>query len=459
MDNNNNKQTQQTNALPASKPKLFAWCDFVIPTGFANVAKNLLWNMHAYFDVSVLGINYHGYSKYDTARWFVYPTDNGDPFGYKRMPNILKDSKPEVIFLFQDIFNLPKALEICKQECPDVPIVSYFPIDGEPVSKTWKPVFEQSDYLITYSNFAVKAIHRVFPELTNKKIDILYHGIDSNVFNLMPEEHRLKITKSLKWDNKFTIINVNRFQPRKMVPLTLRAFALFHKGYKLCKCGNIYLASLKECDLNKCDVRDVIKQVAGKEDVLIYLHMNNVERIMGPGSSNYLQSHCLNAGFDDVDLNNSLVINSVDLYAQPLTEQQLNELYNAACVNISTAVGEGFGLSLGESASTGSTNIAPKNSAIPEVLNKHHHVIKNKAHFNMHLDNGHLRPLVDVQGVVEALEIEYQKWLDNDKKKVINVEGIRHVRETFSWDDKREYLTGVFNYAIEKSRKGRQSST
>ena len=32
-------------------------------------------------------------------------------------------------------------------------------------------------------------------------------------------------------------------------------------------------------------------------------------------------------------------------------------------------------------------------------------------------------------------------------------------KSPMSWDDKREYLTGVFNYAIEKSRKGRQSST
>jgi len=87
-----------------TKPKLLIWSDFVAPTGFANVAKNLFDDLHKEFQVSIVGINYHGDRKYDTDKYFVYSVSRDDMLGIKRLPSIIKRENPDVLLLFQDIF-------------------------------------------------------------------------------------------------------------------------------------------------------------------------------------------------------------------------------------------------------------------------------------------------------------------------------------------------------------------
>ena len=118
------------------------------------------------------------------------------------------------------------------------------------------------------------------------------------------------------------------------------------------------------------------------------------------------------------------------------------ELYNVADVNISTTLGEGVGLSLIEASACGTTSIAPNNSAIPEMLGDTGHIIKNTAHITMSMDNNIVRSVVSVPSILEALEIEYQKWLANGRKKVINTAAVQRVATLFNWDEKRALLSG-----------------
>jgi glycosyltransferase involved in cell wall biosynthesis len=111
-----------------------------------------------------------------------------------------------------------------------------------------------------------------------------------------------------------------------------------------------------------------------------------------------------------------------------------------ADVNVSTSLGEGVGLSLLESAAVGTTSIAPRNSAIPEMLGDTGHIVPNKCHVNIAFDNAHLRPIVSTELFVEALEIEYQKWIANGRKKIVNEEAIEMVLKEFLWPDKQGQL-------------------
>ena len=43
-----------------------------------------------------------------------------------------------LIFLFQDIFNIDSVLPQVLQAAPKTPIIVYYPIDGTPVSKVWQ---------------------------------------------------------------------------------------------------------------------------------------------------------------------------------------------------------------------------------------------------------------------------------------------------------------------------------
>lgn len=437
------------------KPKIFAWCDTpTVPTGFGIVAKNLLRDLHEKYELDILGINYHGDTKYDTNKWFIYPAmQYPDVLGFKKMEKLLPEINPDIIFLFQDIFHINDAWTRIKELAPKAKIVIYFPIDGTPVNVSWEKPLIEADAVITYTQFAKQAILDTFPHLKDRKIHTLDHGIDTEVFRPLPANEVKNARIESGWQDKFVILNVNRFQPRKLIPLTLRAGALFAKGYHKCKCGNWYWKGRDRCDLNNCGPEDVLETVGGRDDTLLYLHMVPQEQGMGPGHANSLQAHAYNAGYRDMDLqgpSQCLQINAVDIYKNPFPESVLNKIYNSANINISTTVGEGFGFSLAESAATGTISIAPKQSAIPEVLGNTGYMVPNVAHFNMAMDNGHVRPVPSVPAIIEALEMEYVKWLDSNKHYPIKSKvAIERVKEVFNWDDKREFIEKIFESVMD----------
>jgi len=433
-----------------NKPKLLIWSDFVAPTGFGNVAKNLFDDLHKYFQVSIVGINYHGDRKYDTDKYFVYSVSRDDLLGVKRLPNIIKRENPDILLLFQDIFYIADYIKQFKENLnPNAKVAIYFPVDGSPFSLAWKDAFNHADAIITYSDWAIRTIKETIE--IDKPIHKLYHGVNTEVFKPLSEKEINIIRKNLKWENKFVVININRFQPRKAVPLSFRAFSMFAKGYKVCKCGNHMPINRSRCDLNMCPPEDIIEtKIHNRRDVFYYLHMMPQEPSMGPGRANLLQNHLLNAGFDNEDANTILGLNTANIYNHEVSEEQLNQIYNAANVNLTSTLGEGCGLSLLESAATGTPSIAPKNSAIPEMLNNTGKLIKNIALMNQALDNGHLRPLVDTWEMALALEEEYLKWKASGKEKIVDQSCIDNINKNFLWQDKRDTLLKILTNLLNK---------
>lgn len=426
------------------KPTLLAWCDFLVPTGFGVVSKNLFEDLHEHFDVSIVGINYYGNTKYDTSKYFVYPVQKEDPLGVKTLLRTAQKEQPDIIFLFQDIFNISVYIEQLKELSPKSKIVIYFPLDGTPFVLKWMNALKIADVIITYTDWAVNVIKDAIPNI-DKPIYKLYHGVDTNVFKPLPINTIAEIRKNLNWTNKFVIINVNRFQPRKGIPITLRAVSMFMKGYSRCsKCGNIQPIHIKNCDLNMCEDRYLEKFPDDKKDTYLYLHMMPQEMVMGDGFTNSLVNYAINAGFTEKDYGNIFGINGRNIYEGEISETQLNRYYNAANINISTTIGEGFGLSLIESQAAGIRSIAPNNSAIPEVLGDTGHIIPNITTWFPQRDNAYTRPIVDAFKVTLALEEEYKKWKESGLDKEIDINCIQHVNNKFLWKDKKELLTKLF---------------
>lgn len=351
----------------SKKPKLLAWCDFLVPTGFGTVSKNLFEDMYKDYDVSVVGINYHGDRKYDTSKYFVYSVQNNDLLGIKRLPKIIEREQPDILFLFQDIFHISDIINDIKKMCPaHTKIVSYFPVDGEPFSMAWGNVLEKSDSIITYTDWAIEVIKDRFPK-NDKPISKLYHGVNLKDFYPKTEKEIAQIRKQYGWSKKFVVANINRFQPRKFIPGGARAFSMFAKGYKQCaECNHRMPHDRNRCEL--CTSSDLDKKGTVKKDVFMWFHMMPKEPSMGPSRGNLLQNHLLNAGFTDPDVGSILGVNARNIYGGEVPVSDINDLYNAANINISSTLGEGCGLSLIEAQAAGTPSIAPRNSAIPEML-------------------------------------------------------------------------------------------
>lgn len=439
-----------------TKPKLFIWSDTPnVTTGFGNVAKNLFRDAHKDFDVTFLGINDYGLKRYDTNQWFIYSVDQQDPYGFNKLPRVLQDTQPDIIFLLQDIFNIQIFLDKLKRDgklIPLPPVVVYFPIDGAPVNNAWRSVFDDPRVkkIITYSEWAKSQVLERFPHLNPDSIDVLFHGIDTEVFKpaLKPEVRAFRqnmhwdfkhpITDT--WEKRFVMCMVNRYQPRKMVALGARAAALAIKGYKKCECGHYYPIGKMNCDLNMCGPDKVISIEPPKPDMAVYFHMNIHEPIMGPPPAHLLPSLLINAGFDDSDVGKNLfLLGNRNHLADPLPEEEMALIYSSADINLSSAVGEGFGLSLAESAACGTKSIAPRNSAIPEVLKDTGWLVKNAGLMNMAMDNSHYRPVVSISAYVEAINAAYAEWKSKGNNKAYSPEAIALVHKYFLWDDKRDY--------------------
>jgi len=167
---------------------------------------------------------------------------------------------------------------------------------------------------------------------------------------------------------------------------------------------------------------------------------------MGPGRANLLQNHILNAGFTDKDVNNIIGVNANNIYGGGVTEDMVNDIYNASNINVSSTLGEGCGLSFLESAATGTPSIAPKNSAIPEMLNGTGTLVKNNAIMNQAMDNAHMRPMVDPWELALAYEKEYKRWKKEcpDGGKELRKDCTNNIDTNFLWDDKKEKLNKIF---------------
>lgn len=430
------------------KKTVLIWGDSPnINTGFGMVSKNLFSQLHEQgYIVDFVGINDYGLIRNNTPeRWHIYPSQKQDPLGEKNLLSLVQNNY-DLIILFQDIFNISNLLPYIKEKAPNSKILTYFPVDGGPLCIAWENVLQDSDIAITYTEYAKKEILKVFPSYADKVV-LLDHGIDTDIFKPLSKEKIKSIRRKFNWDGKFTVINVNRYQPRKNIAATIRIWSLFSKGYHTCaNCETIYPLHMQACDSCGHTITSAKSPAKPTGTVSLYLHMRSHEMIMGPRiGSHFIQNLALNVGFTDDDTSTNLIqMPDRDIYGiNSFTSEEINEMYNGAHLNISTAYGEGFGFSLAEAAATGTPSLAPNNSAIPEVLGPAGYIIPNipNSFVNLTFDNGFTRPTIDIKKAVDKLQELYDDWV---KKGSPNPKPdsslINFVKNKYNWQDKRDFI-------------------
>lgn len=429
-----------------NKIKLFWYGDSPeTNTGFGIVNHNVLKRLYktGRYDIFVYAIN-HPKNLNKTYKEYTIlpvPSPQNDPFGLNDFDMALKSYEPDVIVLSNDVYIIGGAIGkfrdsmigVAREIRPNAGIFTYFPIDGNGFNPFWgKEVIEKVDVAATLSKFAVDVVKRSY----GKTIDHIYHGIDTSVFKPMEKKAIEEQKKKNGWADKFVIVNVNKFQPRKDIDLTLRAMDLFRNGHRIChNCGNYYPARLDSCDLNFCgkysDGED--KYVAGVKDAVIYLHMNKMDPYsMGRTQADTLDAHIITMGMPDTK--DYIFSPANDVYSGAYSEKDVNTIYNLADVFMTTTHGEGFGLTAAEAMAAGTRVIAPQNSTHYELFNGRGRLVENAGFFSMGRDSVPLRQTVNINRLVDALHQEYKDWVDNGRQKIMNDEGVKFVKHTLDWD-------------------------
>lgn len=378
--------------MAEKKIRLLLWADYACATGFANVAGNIMRELHktGRYEIDVVGINYSG-DPYDENKWpgHIYPAMPGilmqgpyaDVYGRQRVLDRLGTGEYDVLFMIQDTFILRQMDFIDKIRSTQDALpkngmkqfktVFYYPIDA-PTPKKWiEGVVDQIDYPVAYTNYAKGETLKHVPEL-EKKLNVIYHGNNFDNFHYIEDREKVAEFREKyfggKADNKFLILNVNRNQPRKH-PL-----------------GNLLL------------MRELMDR--GMDDFAMYLHMQHDDA----GGNIFAMADQM--GITD----EHLLMPTPDLFNanQGISFEMLNLIYNSADALFSPTLGEGWGLSITEGMATKTPVIAPNCTSLIE-MGADNRVMLVPAGADNNLwtaqqnDNNRVRPLMDIKAAADAI--------------------------------------------------------
>jgi glycosyltransferase involved in cell wall biosynthesis len=377
-------------------------------TGFGRVTHEVGERLSRDYghEIHVLAINHDGddyKSVLDpsakTPLWLYRPTKvkGDDIYGNYRITEMLGTVMPEVVVYLNDphlilsqIFN--NIADPQRYLLQFAPLLFYLPCDGYNLPRQWTSVLPDIGKIVTMSNFG---------KANYQGAKTVYHGVDPHRF----------------WPVKEKPITTSGGEVLRSKRDCKRAFGLDPDGFLVLRVdsnsGRKDYASLvnalipvmrRHRDIEAwfhCD--PIGGQTATNIPVLVNRHGEEfVERFHSPSQ------YSRNIGWPDSDL---------------------NALYNAADIFVSTSRGEGFGLTLAEAGMAGVPVIAQNVSSIPEVIGPGAKLLDFDRYLTV--PSGEDVCLSDVDAFSKAIEELYQS---SGARRSLSEAGRKHVVESFSWD-------------------------
>ena len=325
-----------------NKPKLkllYHGDDAQARTGFGTVARHILTALHntGLYDIHHLAINHHG-DFVDTKEipWQRTPAkllNPADPHGNEMFIQALIKGDYDVVLVNNDVYVTQIVAKTVGQVLRDkmnakkkVPkFIYYYPVDCHVLSNAGDFV-RLVDVPVCYTDHGREETLLTCPEVKDRLIQIP-HGVNTDVFRPLPLEVRKQIKKQMLGadPDTFVVINVNRNSSRKQIQYSMLAFREFHK--------------------------------------------------LVPNSKMYIHTAIQDQGGDLILAINDLGLDpKKDIIfpvgyspANGVPDDTLNGFYNMADMFLTTHLGEGFGLTVGEAMAAGIPIIVPDNTAMPQL--------------------------------------------------------------------------------------------
>jgi glycosyltransferase involved in cell wall biosynthesis len=317
--------------------------DFNCTTGFGNVSKQLIdnWSKNKNFNIVILAINDLSDKPYNyKPNVFVIPClvadENKDGYARLELLKTLYSEKYDVFFALNDIEVLNSMTEHlanvkkerAKANKKKTKYILYTPIDSEPRPSDCE-VLNLFDEVITYTEYGKATLKPLISESQWKKIKVVPHGIDTEVF--YPIDNKFEVSKTKEQlfgkSDVFVFGSVNRNSARKDLATLMIGFAMFKH--------------------------------TSQANAVLYLHCNPKDK-MGIDCFRLSERLGLDIGTDiffpkDFNENNGI------------SESELNKIYNTFDCFITTTTAEGWGLSIVEAMATKKLVVAPRHTSIQEI--------------------------------------------------------------------------------------------
>lgn len=374
--------TRTLKAGRSGKPRLLWIGDAVVPTGFATVTHAVLGHLCRDWEVGVSGVNYDG-----NAHAFPYEVvpalQGADMWGLDHFQKLCAEFDPAVVVINNDPWNVAKFVRLAPA---GVKVVGYMPVDGGNQDPADMRTLSRLHAAVWYTRFGHgEAVKAGFQGAQH----IIPHGIDIQQFHPMARDEARRILDLNVPKNAFIVGNLNRNQPRKRLDLTTQIFAAWIRKHHL---ANTFL-------LLHCAQKDIgwdLRRVAAFHGVADRLLLTGGESIRELQSTRHLQ----------------LIYSSLD-------------------VQMTTTMGEGWGLTTMEGMACGVPQIVPDSSALGEWALPAVKVPCSRT--LMHAEINTTGMLVDEAPFVDALHSLYG---DKARRQKLSAAGLALVRQDeFRWQN------------------------
>lgn len=326
--------------------RVLALFDYNSFTGFATVSQNLVreWKkmLGQSMKLDIVAINYFGedYSEGENIRVVSAEQKDvrKDSFGrYVFLATLLRNDY-DLIFILQDLAivksMLPELVKIkeAKKQAKTKQFKSlfYFPVDFE-LNPSMVNGLEFFDYVATYTEWGRDMIYQNRPELKGK-VHVIPHGNNPKHFYPLPANEVKEFRKSYFGEenaDKFIIGNINRNQPRKDIPSTILGFQKYLE--------------------------------TENENSFLYLHMNPYDPLGWKLYNMLRQTNLVEGKHYMFPPENDYNKGGADIH-------KLNQIYNGIDVYLTTATGEGWGLTVTEAMACKKPVLAPNHTSFAEIL-------------------------------------------------------------------------------------------
>ena len=355
--------------------------DAVVPTGFARVIRSIFEPLKDDFEFHQLATRYDG--RTHDYPWKLYPAATPKSvYGYDQIGPVVERLKPDCVFLLYDITFQARYVEELRKASPPPKLIVYSPIESGPIAPELLRRLSGVSRYVLYTEYGRREIEasleRVRAETPNFEfplLDVIPHGVDTDRFYPLSDDdgdipsRRIEARRALKLADaehleSFIVLNANRNMPRKRIDLTMQGFAQFAKD----KPANVKL----------------------------YLHMATEDT-----GWNVLILAKRYGIFD------RLIMTQADNSRPQFSDKQLNLLYNACDVGITTTTGEGWGMVSFEHAATRAAQIVPRHTSLAYLWDGAAEFVEPvmKLTWPGNLTEGHL---VTPEGVAGALQKLYE---------------------------------------------------
>jgi glycosyltransferase involved in cell wall biosynthesis len=154
-----------------------------------------------------------------------YVPEKSDGMGLRKSLEAIDDFEPDVIYATGD----PGSVAAFALVIPArVPVFFYVPIEGEPILlPEWQQLLRSVPFM-TCSNYGVEVARRDL----SREVEMVYHGVDRDVFRPLTPERRDDVRQQVGWTDKFVVMTVAANVNRKQHPRLFEAMALLKGKYK-----------------------------------------------------------------------------------------------------------------------------------------------------------------------------------------------------------------------------------